>query len=97
MSTLNHRDRELVALGAALASNCVPCVEYHIVEARKAGLNDAEIAAAIELADRIKRVPAGKVLDAASNALPDATITRAAADVGSCSPNVAAGGRESCC
>jgi 4-carboxymuconolactone decarboxylase len=92
MSTLSHRDRELVALGAALASNCVPCIEYHVAESRRAGLNDAEIAAAIELADQIKRVPAGKVLEAASKALAGA----APAAAGSCSPAAAAGGK-SCC
>jgi len=47
MSELSFRDRELVALGAALASNCEPCVEYHVAEAQKAGLTGGEIAAAI--------------------------------------------------
>ena len=93
MSTLSHRDRELVALGAALASNCVPCIEYHVAESRKAGLSDAEITAAIELADQIKRVPAGKVLEAASTALSGA---KPAAAAGSCSPSAMAGGK-SCC
>lgn len=69
MNTLNPREHELVALGAALASNCVPCIEFHIQEARKAGLNDAEITAAIDLADKIKRVPADKVREAASRKL----------------------------
>ena len=69
MNTLNPREHELVALGAALASNCVPCIEFHIQEARKAGLKDAEIDEAIKLADKIKRVPADKVLEAASRSL----------------------------
>ena len=30
MSTLTDREMSLVALGAAVASNCVPCVEYHV-------------------------------------------------------------------
>ena len=72
MNALTFRDRELVALGAALASNCVPCIEFHVPEARKAGLTDAEIAEAIELADKIKRVPAGKPLDAASRQIAGA-------------------------
>ncbi|MBI5483195.1 MAG: carboxymuconolactone decarboxylase family protein [Deltaproteobacteria bacterium] len=62
---LNTRERELVAIGAALASNCVPCIEYHIQAARKVGLSDAEIEEAIEYADKIRRVPADKVMDAA--------------------------------
>ena len=32
-----------MALGAAIASNCVPCIEYHVPEARKAGLKEAQI------------------------------------------------------
>lgn len=66
MSTvLSPRERELVAIGAALASNCVPCIEYHIQAARKAGLSDEEIEEAVKQADKIRRVPADKVMDAA--------------------------------
>lgn len=69
MSILNSRERELVALGAALASNCIPCIDYHIQESRTAGLSDAEIEAAIALADKVRRVPADKVLAAATRQL----------------------------
>jgi AhpD family alkylhydroperoxidase len=62
---LSTRDRELVALGAAMGSNCVPCIEYHIPQARKAGLNDQEISEAIRLSDRVRQVPARKVLEVA--------------------------------
>jgi AhpD family alkylhydroperoxidase len=65
MESLNARDRELVALGAALGSNCVPCIEYHIPEARKAGLSDQEIGEAVRLADKVRQVPAAKVLKTA--------------------------------
>ncbi len=65
MEELNSIERELVALGAALGCNCVPCIEYHIPEARKAGLSDSQINEAILLADKVRRVPAGTVLSAA--------------------------------
>jgi 4-carboxymuconolactone decarboxylase len=52
-------------LGAALASNCVPCVEYHIPGARKAGLSDVEISEAVRIADKVRRVPARTVLETA--------------------------------
>jgi len=65
MSELNKRELELVALGAAIASNCVPCIEYHIPESRKAGLSDIEIKKAVQIADRVRRVPARKVLQTA--------------------------------
>jgi 4-carboxymuconolactone decarboxylase len=65
MSELNNREQSLVALGAAIASNCVPCVEYHIPGARKAGLGDIEIGEAVRIADKVRRVPARTVLEAA--------------------------------
>jgi 4-carboxymuconolactone decarboxylase len=65
MTELSPREVELVALGAAMGSNCVPCVEHHIPKAREAGLTDAQIRAAIELADQVRQVPARKVLEVA--------------------------------
>jgi 4-carboxymuconolactone decarboxylase len=65
MSGLNNRERSLVSLGAAIASNCVPCVEYHIPGAKKAGLSDTEINQALEIADKVRQVPARAVLEAA--------------------------------
>jgi 4-carboxymuconolactone decarboxylase len=84
MPKLTTRERELVAIGAALASNCVPCIEYHIQEARKAGLSDKEIDETIKLADLIKRVPAEKVLDAASRQLAEAAEEPKAAPSACC-------------
>jgi 4-carboxymuconolactone decarboxylase len=89
MSTLSHRDRELVALGAALAANCIPCIEYHVPEARKAGLSDGEIAEAIALAEKIKRVPAGKVADAANAALGTMAAAQGAEAAACCGPDKA--------
>lgn len=62
MSELSPRDRALVGLGAALGSNCIPCVEHHVPAARSAGLSDDEIRAALGLADTIRQVPARRVL-----------------------------------
>jgi AhpD family alkylhydroperoxidase len=69
MNQLNPRERELVSLGAALASNCIPCIDHHIPLARKLGLTDFQIREAIELADQVRQVPAKNVLAAAAQAL----------------------------
>ncbi len=71
MNALSPSERELVALGAALGSNCIPCIEHHIPEAREAGLTEAQIAEAIQLADTLRQIPARKVLDAAARILRD--------------------------
>ena len=91
-SPLNLRERELVALGAALSSNCVPCIEYHVPKALESGLSDAEIHAAIELADKIRQVPARKVLEAATKGLAATAPTAS----GACGDK-AASGTKSCC
>jgi AhpD family alkylhydroperoxidase len=65
MNELNSREQSLVALGAALASNCVPCIEFHVPRAKRAGLSDREIEQALEIADKIRQVPARAVLETA--------------------------------
>ena len=65
MTELSSRERELVALGAALASNCVPCIEYRVPAARKAGLSDSQIEEAVRLAEKVRQVPARMVLESA--------------------------------
>lgn len=80
MNDLTPRERELVSLGAAMGSNCVPCIEYHVPEARKAGLTDAQIAEAIHLADEVRQVPARKVLIAAQQMLPDSATGMCSSD-----------------
>ena len=71
MSELNERERELVAIGASIASNCVPCIQHHIPEARKAGLGDRRIKEAIQIADMVRRIPARTVLQAARASLEE--------------------------
>ena len=65
MSELNDREQRLVAIGAAIAGNCVPCIEYNVPEARNAGLTDTQIREAVKIADRVRQVPARLVLEAA--------------------------------
>jgi 4-carboxymuconolactone decarboxylase len=84
MSDLHHREREFVALGAALASNCLPCIEYHVREARKAGISEAELLEAVRLADSVRRVPAQQVL-AKAHALLDSTAEERTGSAPDCS------------
>lgn len=69
MSHLTLRQRELVAIGASLASNCIPCVRFHVQKSLDAGLTDLMIGEAIEIAESVRRVPARNVREAARAAL----------------------------
>lgn len=81
---LSGKDRELVAIGAAIASNCIPCLEYHTRQARMAGLSDFEIGEAVALADNVRRVPADKVLQTAAALLDMENGTRIENDDEAC-------------
>lgn len=52
---------ELVAVAAAVASNCEPCVDYHVAKARGLGLVDSVIRQAVDTAIMVKNAPARAV------------------------------------
>ncbi len=64
---------ELVAIGAAIASNCEPCFKFHYDQARKLGVADADMRRAVDLAQKVKETPARAVLELASRYLDKKT------------------------
>jgi len=81
-----------------MGSNCVPCIEYHMREARKVGLVDGQIEEAVHLADKVRQVPARKVLAAAVGMLQQAgTGTEPGRSASDRTQPVGAGGAESSC
>lgn len=73
MSQLTARERALVSLGAEMGSNCISCVEHHVPASRKLGLTDPQITEAIQLAEKVRQVPARKTLDTALDLLSEST------------------------
>lgn len=65
MQSLSNREQLFVALGAAIGSNCVPCVESIVPKARGAGIEDWELRLAVNAADFVRQKPAAKVLSTA--------------------------------
>jgi len=64
--------KELVALSAALACNCEPCLRYHYREAKKLGISDEDIRAAFDLALAVKQTPARNAQELAERLLGSA-------------------------
>ena len=58
--------QELVALGAALASNCESSLKYHYEKAIEMGLTKQDIAQAMQIALNVKQVPAGNMVQLAN-------------------------------
>ena len=55
--SLDAKTRELIAVGASIAANCLPCLRYHFAEARKLGCTLEDIQETIELAKLVKERP----------------------------------------
>ena len=92
-SIFTEQVAELIAIGAAIASNCEPCFKFHYDQARKLGVADADMRRAVDLAQKVKEAPARAVLDLASRTL-DKKASLAAISVVAASSAQAQG---SCC
>ena len=65
MENLTKKEKELVAIGTALGSNCVPCIIYHIKESKRLGITNKQIKEAVAISDKVKKVPSDNVFNAA--------------------------------
>ena len=50
----DNRIGELIAVGASVAANCQPCLQYHIRKALESGADEQEIADAIEISKMVR-------------------------------------------
>ena len=58
---IESRIQALIAVGAAVGANCQPCLQSTVAMARKSGVNEQEIAEAIETGKRVRRGAASKM------------------------------------
>lgn len=65
---IDERTGELIAIGASVGANCKSCVEYHLGKAREAGVNEEEIADALEVGRMVRRGAASQVDKAIASA-----------------------------
>ncbi len=87
MGHLSEKEREFVALGAALGSNCTPCIVYHVAVIKRLGVSDRDIREAIEVADKVRSMPAAQVLETAYSQIEemrDGTTERKKCDAPDC-------------
>ncbi len=66
---LDSRTEELIAIGAALASHCEPCLRYHIRRATEVGCTIQEMRRAVEIAQNVKATPARLLTNLAARLL----------------------------
>lgn len=88
---------ELVAIGAAIASNCEPCFRFHYDKARKLGVSKEDMALAVATAKMVKEAPARAVVALAEKYLSAKIATREGPDPGQPSAEDAAPPSPSAC
>jgi arsenite methyltransferase len=66
---------ELVAIGAAIAANCEPCLKYHYREAQLVGVSKADMSHAVEMGAKVKDSPHQAILRLADK-LTGANLSR---------------------
>ena len=52
---MDEQTKELVAMGAAAAANCHPCMDYHLGKCDELGIDRAEVAAAVQVGLMVNR------------------------------------------
>lgn len=52
---MDKQMKELVAMGAAAAANCHPCMDYHLAKCDELGIDRDEIAAAVKVGLMVNR------------------------------------------
>jgi len=46
---MDQRTKELVAMGAAAAANCHPCMDFHLAKCDELGIEREEVVAAVKV------------------------------------------------
>jgi 4-carboxymuconolactone decarboxylase len=63
--SLTLKEKELVAIGASIGGNCIPCLEWHYEKCTELGFTKKELAQAIAVAKKVKEVPNQKICEVA--------------------------------
>ncbi len=87
---------ELVAIGAAIAANCEPCLKYHYQQAQLLGVSKADMASAVNLAARVKDSPHQSILRLADK-LTGGSRSDSQATADSCCSDAAGNAGGGCC
>jgi len=66
---MDEKTKELIAIGAAIAGNCIPCLEWHYKKCIELEIPKEEIKETIELAKIVKDVPVKKINELAKTLL----------------------------
>ena len=71
---LDERTKELVAMGAAAAANCHPCMDYHLAKCDELAIDPAEVASAVKIGLMVNRGAEGAIRKKARELLGEKAV-----------------------
>ncbi len=71
---MDKKQEELIALGASVSAHCLPCLDYHLKQARKLGLSDKEIHDAVCVGLKVMNGAGEKMKEKIKSKLPAVKI-----------------------
>ena len=69
---MDEQIKELVAMGAAAAANCHPCMDYHLAKCDELGIDREEVVAAVKVGLMVNRGAESRIRKKARELLGDA-------------------------
>jgi len=83
--SLSEKEKEMVAMGASIGGNCIPCLQWHYKKCIELGYSKEELREAFEMAKKVKEVPNNKIYEAAAKLIQGtATAQDASFSVSGC-------------
>jgi len=81
MNSLSEKEKELVAIGAAIGGNCIPCLEWHYKKCIELGFTKDQMRLAIAMAKKVKEVPNKMIYEAADQLIANNELSDAKSDI----------------
>ncbi|MCX6865735.1 MAG: carboxymuconolactone decarboxylase family protein [Verrucomicrobia bacterium] len=88
---------ELVAIGAAIAANCEPCLKYHYGQANQLGISKSDMAHAVRTAAMVKDAPHQAILRLAERLTGNSPSQSNTLSTPCCSDTVRENNPSACC
>ena len=71
---MDKQTKELVAMGAAAAANCHPCMDYHLAKCDELGIDREEVSEAVKVGLMVNRGAENAIRKKARALLGEATV-----------------------
>jgi 4-carboxymuconolactone decarboxylase len=71
---MNKKTEELIALGASVSAHCLPCIDYHLKQAKKLSISDKEIHNAVRVGLEVMNGAGEKIVEKIKAKLPGMEI-----------------------